>query len=108
MVAYWRSQAKEVGDQATIETANRVLGEKAFEDRTRLLYDKGPYLLAVLHRQLGEEKFLTVLKTFQANLKWKFGSTLLVQDLLQFVDKKSYAEFFDQNVWGTGLPDAPK
>jgi hypothetical protein len=108
IVAYWRSRAKEVGAKGTIGTANRVLGEQDFEDRTRLLYDKGPYLLSVLHRQLGEEKFLRSLMAFQATLKGKFGSTALFQELLQYVDKKSYADFFDQNFWGTGLPDAPK
>jgi hypothetical protein len=108
MVAYWRSKAKEVGARGTIATADWVLGERGFEHRTNLLYNKGPYLLSLLHRQLGEEKFLITLKAFQSNLKWRYGSTALMEDLLRFVDKKSYADFFDQNFWGTGLPDAPK
>jgi hypothetical protein len=108
MVAYWRAHAKDVGERATIATANRVLGERGFEDRTDLLYNKGPYVLSVLHRRLGEEKFLTALKTFQSGLKGKFGSTALFQNLLEFVDKKSYAEFFDQNVWDIWLPEPPK
>jgi hypothetical protein len=108
MVASWRAHAKDVGERATIATANRVLGERGFEDRANLLYNKGPYVLAVLHRRLGEEKFLTALKTFQSSLKGTFGSTALFQNLLEFVDKKSYAEFFDQNVWDIWLPEPPK
>jgi aminopeptidase N len=108
LVAYWRARSKEVGERATIATANRLLGERGFDDRTDLLYNKGPYVLSVLNRRLGEEKFLTALKTFQSSLKGKVGSTALFQNLIEFIDKKSYAEFFDQNVWDTSLPEAPK
>lgn len=108
LVAFWRARSKDVGERATIATANRVLGERGFADRTDLLYNKGPYVLSVLHRRLGEEKFLTALKTFQSSLKGKYGSTVLFQNLLEFVDKKPYAEFFDHNVWDIWLPEPPK
>jgi hypothetical protein len=95
---------KEADGHATLATADRVEGERAFRDRTNLLYGRGPYLLYVLHKELGDEKFFTFLKTFQANLKWETGSTALAEDLLRFLTNRSHAEFFDRYFWGTGIP----
>ncbi|HWZ85879.1 MAG TPA: hypothetical protein VN032_06750, partial [Thermoanaerobaculia bacterium] len=69
-----------------------------------LLYDKGPYLLAALHRELGDDAFFTFMKSYQKSFRWKFGSTKTVQGLLQFMTKKDYGPFFEQNYWGIGMP----
>lgn len=100
----WRGAMKEADGHATLPTADRIEGERAFRDRTNLLYGRGPYLLYALHRKLGDETFFTFLKTYQRNLKWKAGSTALVEDLLHFLTKESYAGFFDRYFWGTEMP----
>jgi len=108
MVRDWEGAMKEAGDVATLPTANRIEGEHAFRNRTGLLYGRGPFLLAVLHKELGDDRFFTFLKTFQTNRKWKTGSSALVADLLRFLTQKSYAEFFDRYYWGTEFPTLAK
>lgn len=108
MVRDWEGEMRESGSSATLPTANRIEGERAFRDRTGLLYGRGPFLLAVLHRELGEEKFLTFLKTFQTNRKWKTGSTALVADLLRVLTGRDYQPFFDKYYWGTEYPEMMK
>jgi hypothetical protein len=104
MVRDWEGAMKESADAATLPTANRIEGERAFRQRTGLLYGRGPFLLAVLHKELGDDMFFTFLKTFQTNRKWQAGSSALVADLLRFLTQKSYADFFDRYFWGTEYP----
>lgn len=57
LVARWKSRAKVANDVAPIALANRIdmPNDRAMEDeyRTGLLYGKGPYLLSVLHKEVG-------------------------------------------------------
>jgi hypothetical protein len=108
IVSHWGPGAKFATDKAPIPLANRVHLLKdtttQFAIRTGLLYQKGPLLLYALHKELGEQTFLTFLKSYQKSFRWKFGSTKTVAGLLQFMTKKDYGPFFDQNFWGTGMP----
>ena len=108
LVARWKSRAKLANDVAPIALANRIDmpddREMQSEYRTGLLYGKGPYLLSVLHKEVGEETFLTFLKSYQKTFRWKFGTTKHVAGLLGFLTKKDYAPFFEANYWGMGLP----
>jgi len=108
VVRDWEGRMKDSGISATLPTANRLEGETAFRDRMGLLYGRGPFLLAILHKELGEEKFLTFLKTFQSNRKWQTGSSALTASLLHYLTGKSYADFFDRYFWGTEYPKLPK
>jgi len=54
---------------------------------------------------LGDDTFLTFLKSYQKSFRWKFGSTKTVAGLLEFLTKKDYRSFFEVNYWGTGIPD---
>jgi hypothetical protein len=102
LVNGWRDNAKEIAWVAPIPLANRVT---SFRDRTFLLYAKGPYLLYKLHQELGDNQFLTFLKSYQRSFNFKFGSTNDVAGLLQFVTKKDYSAFVDKYFWGTAMPD---
>jgi aminopeptidase N len=108
IVNHWRPNAKLATDKCTIPLANRVYlandARTQFFIRTGLLYMKGPLLLYALHKQLGDETFLTFLKSYQRNFRWKFGSTKTVVALLNFMTKKDFNPFFDENYWGTGMP----
>ena len=104
VIGDWEQRTHDVGDHATVATANRLVGERSFFDRTNLLYGKGPYLLHVLNQELGDQIFLTALKTYQSNRKWRGGSTALFENLLEFLTKKSQADFFDRYYWGTEAP----
>ena len=74
----------------------------------RLTYNKGPYLLAALQREMGDEQFLTFLKSYQRSFRGKYGTTTDVAGLLQFMTKKDYAPFFEQYYYGTAIPDVKK
>lgn len=108
MLGHWKGAARFTVDVAPIPLANRVViwndatTQRAI--RTGLLYDKGPVLLASLNRQLGDEVFLTFLKSFQKSFRWKFGSTKKVEGLLQFMTKQDFGPFFEANYWGTAMP----
>lgn len=106
---HWKADAKEGAKHASIPMANRIyrpgdpLG--SYVTRTQLIYAKGAYLLAALHRDMGDQQFLTFLKSYQRSFHGKPGSTNDVIGLLQFVTKKDYAPFFEQYYYGTDLPD---
>lgn len=99
---HWRRRADFANDAAPIALANQVYDPVVgFEIRTGLLYDKGPLLLAALHKELGDETFLKFLKSYQKSFAWKFGTTKHVAGLLQFLTKKDYMPFFERYYWGT-------
>ena len=108
LLGHWKRRARFTVDVAPIPLSDRVViwSDATTEEaiRTGLLYDKGPVLLASLHRQLGDEVFLTFLKSFQKSFRWKFGSTKKVEGLLQFMTKQDFAPFFEANYWGTAMP----
>lgn len=106
--AVWQSRAKEATDVAPIPLANRIQSRSdsfaASSYRTSLLYSKGPWLLDVIRREIGDKPFLVFLNSTQATFRWKFGSTKMVQQVLEAVTKKDWKPFFDDYYWGTGMP----
>ena len=102
----WKTNANAASPTSSIAMANRLAGDPMIAGRARqgLVYDKGAYLLAQLHNELGDEKFLTFLKSYQKTFNFKYGTTAHVAGMLQFITKKDYTQFFDQNYWGTGMP----
>jgi aminopeptidase N len=106
LVNTWRARGAVSAKTASIPLANRVYTVNDYaHDRVNLLYNKGPYLLAVLHKQVGDEKFLTFLKSYQKSFHNKFGTTKDVEGLLGFITKQDFKPFFDQYYWGTAMPD---
>ncbi len=59
----------------------------------------------MLHKELGDEKFLTFLKSYQKSRRWRHSSTAEVISLLQFLTKKDYTPFFEKYYWGTAMPE---
>jgi len=108
LLGHWKGRAKFATDAAPIPLANRVVMWNEFRKqiaiRNGLLYDKGPVLLAALHKQLGDDAFLTFLNSFQKSFRWKFGSTKKIVGLLNFMTKQDFGPFFEANYWGTAMP----
>jgi len=106
LVQGWKTNAREYASVAPINLANEISGDPmtSFFARTYLLYAKGPYLLYTLHQELGDNVFLTFLKSYQKSFRWKFGTTKDVAGLLQFITKKDYMPFLDKYYWGTAMP----
>jgi len=106
---HWKDDAKLAAEHASIPMANRLRnpgdGFGAALTRQGLIYAKGAYLLAALHKELGDQMFLTFLKSYQKSFRWKQATTKDVIDLLTFLTKKDYAPFFEQYYYGTAMPD---
>jgi hypothetical protein len=109
MVATWRANAGDAKEVSSIPLANRISipadPGSAFRYRTFLVYDKGAYVLSVLHKQLGEDKFLTFLRSLQGFFAWKFLTT---PDMVRLLDRiepgKDWKGFFDKYYYGTEMP----
>lgn len=106
-VATWKADAERSRSKGPIPLANDLRFEdrvESFLTRRDLLYAKGPMLLHALHQELGDQLFLTWLKSSQTNFRWKFASTSRLFDLLGFITKKDYTVFLEDHFWGLGLP----
>ena len=73
--------------------------------RNGLLYDKGPILLAALHREMGDAAFLAFLRSCQSSLAWKFGTTKEIARLLQAAAARDFLPFFEKYYWGVEMPE---
>jgi hypothetical protein len=110
LIAHWRADAKDAGTFAPIPLANRVdtFDESSYTTRTGLLYGKGAYLLAVIHKTIGDEKFLTFLRTVQGRFAWRFLTTKDVVETLSKIDGKEWQPFFDRYYLGAEMPPMPR
>jgi aminopeptidase N len=112
LVRHWQKNASDASKFSSIMTANRVRihgdNMQQFMTRTGLIYDKGAYLLAALHKELGDQLFLSFLKSYQTNFRWKYGSSESVGAMLKFITKKDYTQFMDDYFYGNKMPQMPK
>jgi aminopeptidase N len=107
LVRHWRSQATFATSEVPIPLANRAYSADAatrYYIRTGLLYNKGPAVLRALHKELGDETFFTLLKSYQKSFAWKPASTKKLAGLLQYMTKKDYMPFFERYYWGIEMP----
>ncbi len=107
----WRTRAGETRDSVPILLAHRgrAKNDQIHAERLRsaLLYAKGPLVLAAIHREIGDEAFLTFLATVQSTLGGQVGTTRRVEEVLEAVTRKDWTPFFDRYVRGTEIPEVP-
>lgn len=108
LASKWRSDAADHTRTATIPMANRINFHEdpqgTMRARNSLLYAKGAHLLHTLYKEVGEEAFLRLLKSFVASRRWQCASSADLASLLKLLKQKDYTPFFQENLWGTGLP----
>lgn len=106
LVGTWNGGAKMGAAVAPIPYANRIGGDRMVGRRQRfaLLYEKGPYLLYTINKEIGDEAFLTFMKSYTKSFNFKFGTTKDVAGLLGVITKKDWKPFFEQYFWGTAMP----
>ena len=113
----WRARAKLIGDGGSIYLANHLAGtdRKDWEDRTNLLYSKGPLVLHAVRLRLrkmaggkkeGDRLFVILLRSYLKNFAYKWGSTQNLVGILNQMTRTDWQPFFDMYVYGTELPDA--
>lgn len=100
----WKSISAFCKDSASVFTANQLVGEAADEDRFGLLYGKGPLVLHALRKDIGDNAFFTILKSYLKSFPFQPASTKNFIDLTNFVTKKDNSEFFDRYLFGTEWP----
>jgi aminopeptidase N len=112
IVRDWGETAKKASYASCIPTANLLspnpdkgdLEEPRF--RHYLLYNKGAYLLACLHKELGEQQFYLFLRKYMNKYAWYPPSYIQdVPDLLKEMTGKDYNAWFDKYLWGTEMPE---
>jgi len=100
----WKVRARDARKHSNIPLANRLKDSKR---RAALIYDKGAYLLWVLHERMGDEQFFEFLRTFQENTAGGFAETRDVVELLDRITGRAHADYFADYYWGTELPPEP-
>ncbi len=111
----WRARTKTIGAGGSIFLANHLAGEgrRDFEDRTYLLYAKGPLVLHAIRLRLrklagsahrGDVLFVTLLRSFLKNTNFRWGSTRTLIGILDQMTGQDWRPFFDRYVFGTAIP----
>ncbi len=100
----WRKDAKIADAQAPIAAARTLIGPKYEGYAYSLLYSKAPYVLHMLRIQLDDEKYTQVMRSIQEAYKGRSISTEMVLAQINHVTGQDYTSFFDQWIWGTGIP----
>ncbi|MEO6323698.1 MAG: M1 family aminopeptidase, partial [Thermoanaerobaculia bacterium] len=108
----WRTRASDSKSAAPIPLANEMVDKASLmpthdagADRTRLLYFKGPTLLLAIRKEVGDEVFFTVLKSFVKSFEKRPAVT--TEDfvgLLSFITKKDWKPWFEKYFYGFELP----
>lgn len=101
----WRKVAERWEGTLPIIHASRASGETAGDVRTALLYNKGPLILHMLRAQVGDEKFLKILKKILEDNRGRSIGTPDFQAATEAVAGYKMDWFFDQWVRGTGIPE---
>ncbi len=108
MVEKWGERAKAAAPLSTIPEANRLryIGRPMDSTLARqaLIYDKGALILYALHKEMGDNRFLSFLQALVRSFDGKFATTLDVLELASLVGKKDYSPLFSRCFWGTELP----
>ncbi len=109
----WGIRATQAAPHGTIPTAqymqpnqlNHSSDPQSRQYPRAILYYKGAYLLACLHRDMGEEAFLRFLRGYQQSFKWYPPSfTQDVPDQLKAATERDYDQWMKNYFWGTGMP----
>jgi hypothetical protein len=100
----WRQEAKAVDKEAPIVAAGMLAGPNASDFRTRLLYNKAPYVLHMLRVQLDDEKYREVMRSINETYKHHNISTEMLLREVNRVTGSDYTYFFDQWIWDVGIP----
>lgn len=112
IVKDWQAKAKLATKAASIPTANflhpnfKTGDQETFGYRQSLVYYKGAFLLACLHKELGEQKFIQFLRQYQKSFPWyppSFNQD--VPDLLKAVSGKDYQAWMGKYFYGIDLPE---
>lgn len=112
LAGVWRGAAEQSTKAAPIYLANELAsrisaagGDSTDIDRIQLVYSKGAVLLHALRRELGDDLFFTVVRSFLRSFEKK--RTVTTDDfvaLLSYATKRDWAPWFEKHYYGTAMP----
>lgn len=107
LIAVWTSKSQDYAPLGTIPTNWRAADRSDYTAsylRWAMTYGKGPLLLHRIHKEIGDQAFVTLMRSFQKSLKGRPGTTQDLVNLLKLITKKDYTDFIEQYFWGTAMP----
>jgi hypothetical protein len=100
----WKTWSAHLKDQGSVYGANYLSGDDGADQRTGLLYGKGPLVLHALRQELGDQVFFTILKSYLRSFAFKPATTQNFIGLTNFVSKKDHTDWFNRYLFGTEWP----
>ncbi len=100
----WKRNAKVSDAEAPIGEAFTLAGPNGGRHRYNLLYSKGPYVLHMLRVQLGDEKYAQVMRSIQETFRNRSITSEMLLSQVNRATGSDYTSFFEEWVWGTGIP----
>src|SRR5262249_56292734 len=89
----------------TVTKMDAFAAESLFVDRFYLTYFKGATLLQAIRREVGEDTFFTILKSFLRSFEKKPAvTTEQFIGLLNYVTKKDWKPWFEKYYYGFDVP----
>jgi aminopeptidase N len=71
---------------------------------SRMIYDKGAWVLHMLRREIGDEKFFKILREYFKKYKYKNASTEDFKNICENISGRNLKQFFEQWVYkGEGI-----
>jgi len=115
LLSFWKGQTAMIKDGGSIYLANHLAMHDSVDaqDRTRLLYSKGPLVLHALRLELqkkmgsrkdGDRYFFALLRSFIKNFPYRWGATRHLVGILNQITKEDWQPWFDRYVYGCETP----
>ncbi len=74
---------------------------------SRLVYNKGAWVLHMLRKEVGDENFFNILRNYYQTFKYKNASTEDFKNICERISKRNLKQFFDQWIYkGEGYIEA--
>ncbi len=106
---YWEATTGKRSLQSTMNSFRRTFDETTLYDPgvymfSRLIYEKGAWVMHMLRRELGDELFFSCLRNYFEMYKYESADTEDFKELCEKVALRDLDSFFDQWVYdGTGI-----
>ncbi len=115
LLDHWKAQTAMIGPGGSIYLANYLAMDDTadVQDRTRLLYSKGPLVLHALRLELrrklgsmqdGDRYFFALLRSFIKNFPYRCGGTRHLVGILDQITGEDWQPWFDRYVYGCQTP----
>lgn len=97
----WRKRDSLVNPKGTVFLASALSGTDAQREYVTLAYSRGPLVLHAFRREVGDNAFFTICKSYLKNFAWKPAETAGFLLAAKVVTKKDWGPWFEARLMGT-------